>query len=101
MSGVKWTAEELETLRTYYPTEGPEVQRRIPRRSVAAVNLQASMLGLSMDAGLLKERERLRQKRDGDPLPHEIRERAEAIYQEVLAVSQGKDRLLRCGEYAS
>ena len=41
-----WTAQEIAALRAYYPTEGHNVARRLPGRSVHALQVKAHKLGL-------------------------------------------------------
>lgn len=97
-----WKEWELDIIRQFYPTEGPLVAKRLPHRTEASIKHAAYRCNVRMGNELRKRRrDQKYSDSTGDPLPHEIRERAEAIYREVLAVSQGKDRLLRCGEYAS
>ena len=43
-----WTADELQILREYYPTEGSAIARRLPGRQTKTVNQKAFQLGIRM-----------------------------------------------------
>lgn len=97
-----WQDWELDIVRRYYPSEGPQVAKRLPNRTEASIKHAAFRCNVRMSRELRRKRRDAKYSDStGDPLPHEIRERAEAIYRAALAASQGKDRLLRGGEEAS
>jgi hypothetical protein len=43
-----WTADELQILREYYPTEGSAIARRLPGRQTKTVSQKAFQLGIRM-----------------------------------------------------
>ncbi len=42
----RWSEEELQTLKAFYPTEGAAVSKRLNNRTPAAIRLQARTLGI-------------------------------------------------------
>lgn len=45
----EWTADELELLRLYYSSEGNDVQNRLQGRTIRAIQIKASQLGLKLN----------------------------------------------------
>lgn len=55
VSSCPWAEEETAILKTYYPTEGTEVCKRLPGRTVVAVSQQARLLGIAPKEGWTTE----------------------------------------------
>ena len=43
----RWTADEIEILRKYYPTEGDQVCERLSGRTAKSCRIQASKMEIS------------------------------------------------------
>jgi hypothetical protein len=46
---VAWSKEEIEIMKTYFPIEGIDVQKRLPNRTIPAIYSEASHLGVSIN----------------------------------------------------
>ena len=55
----KWTDEETEILKKYYPLEGRNVYKRLPRRTMRACKHQAMVLNLHHDVSWSKEEDEI------------------------------------------
>lgn len=93
-----YTPEEDAILRKHYPKMGFRIAKLIPNRTLDSIRRRARTLGIKVDATYTDWS--LTQRREPDPTPEEIRERAESLYRQSIEASRGYDRLLRYGEYA-